>query len=123
MNEMNEMNALKDELMAMPYREWQHVPFAVNHHKWWLTVYRWGSRYLFVFESAQKRRYFFWVARGESYGRVTDAEVTTSCGDTIVDYRALFGDKPERLDAVLRLTPKHIIDRLLMLLSAIGKVR
>lgn len=113
---------LRDELFAMPMREWQHVPFTANRHKWWLTLYRFGDGgdFFFAFASPKKRRYGFWVARGEHSGRVTDAEVALANGDTIADYREIWGDKPERLDAVLKLTPKHIRDRLSVLLDAIG---
>lgn len=116
------MNELKDELYAIPMLEWRHVPFTANHHKWWLTLYRLGDdgNFLFYFESPRKRKYFFWAERGETRGRVTDAEVTAANGDTIDDYRQIRGDNPERLGAVIRLTPKHVLDRLFRLLDAIG---
>ena len=112
------MIELKDELYAAPEDEQRNVPFTANHHKWWLRWYRFGDggEFCFVFESPKTRRYSFWTGRG----RVTDADVVLANGETIASYYEAWGDKPERMDAVLRLTPKHILDRLFMLLDAIG---
>ena len=117
------MIELKDELYAAPLCEWQHVPITVNRHKWWLHWYRIGDNgnLGFVFVSPKGRRYHFFVERGKNgYGKATDAEVALANGETIARYWESWGDKPERMDAVLRLTPKHIIDRLFLLLDAIG---
>ena len=116
------MIEMKAELFAMHMHEWKHVPITVSHHKWWLKVYRIGDggEFFVCFESPKKRRYSFWTERGKNGGRVTDAEVSLANGETIARYWESWGDKPERMDAVLRLTPKHIIDRLFVLLDAIG---
>lgn len=116
------MNELKDELNAMHMHEWTWVPITANHHKWWLKMYRFGydGRFYICFESPNKRRYSFRTARGENGGRVTDADVARANGETIASYWEPWGDSPARMDAVLRLTPKHILDRLSMLLDAIG---
>ena len=116
------MIELKNELFAAHMHEWKHVPFTVNHHKWWLKMYRFGDdgEFFLCFESPKKRRYSFRTERGENGGRVTDADVSLANGETIASYWEDFGHKPERMDAVLRLTPKHIIDRLFVLLDAIG---
>lgn len=116
------MIELKDELFDVPVYEWRHVPFTVNHHKWWLRWYRNGEDgdFFFCFESPKKRRYSFFTARGENGGRVTDAEVAIARGETIASYWEVWGDKTERKDAVIRLTPKHILNRLCALLDAIG---
>ena len=117
------MVALKDELYAVPEYDWQHVPFAVNHHKWWLRWYRLDEdgRFFFAFVSPKKRCYSFFAEHGKNgRGRVTDADVALANGETIASYYKSWGDKPERMDAVIRLTPKHIIDRLHTLLDAIG---
>ena len=117
------MLEMKDELFAAPLYNWQHVPITVNRHKWWLQWHRIGDdgSFGFVFTSPKGRRYFFFAERGENgYGRVTDAEVSLANGETIARYWESWGDKPERMDAVLRLTPKHVIDRLSLLLDAIG---
>ena len=111
------MIALKDELYAMPMHEWRHVPYTVSRHKWWIKMYRFGDEdYEFCFESPQKRRYFFHTSHD---GCVDGAEVALANGDTIADYREIWGDSPARLDAVLRLTPKHVLNRLFLLLDAI----
>lgn len=116
------MIEMKDELFAAPLCEWQHVPFTVNHHKWLLHWYRIGEgNFGFVFVSPKGRKYTFFVERGKNgYGRATDADVACANGEKIASYWESWGDKPERKDAVIRLTPKHIIDRLSMLLDAIG---
>lgn len=116
------MNEMKAELYAMPMCELRHVPYTVNRHKWWLKLYRLGDdgNFAFCFESPKKRRYFFWSSRGKNGGRVTEAEVVLANGEEVANYYERWGDKPERLDAVIRLTPKHILDRLFVLLDAIG---
>ena len=116
------MIELREELFAAPLYDWQHVPIMVNRHKWWLQWYRIGDdgSFVFSFVSPKGRRYFFFAERGENGGKVTDAEVSLANGETIARYWESWGDKPERMDAVLRLTPKHIIDRLFLLLDAIG---
>ena len=110
------------ELFAAPVYEWRHVPFEENHHKWLLHWYRIGDdgEFCFTFESPKKRRYSFFTELGKNGGRVTEADVARANGETIADYYERWGDGPERMDAVLKLTPKHIIDRLFMLLDAIG---
>lgn len=115
------MNELKDELLGMHMHEWKHVPITVNHHKWWLKVYRIGDNgeYFVCFESPKKRRYSYRTERGKNGVRVTDAEVTLANCETIASYCEPWGDSPARMDAVLRLTPKHILDRLSVLLDAI----
>ena len=109
---------LKDELLAAPIDDWQRVPITVNHHKWWLDWQRTGDdgNFCFVFISPKKRCYSFFTERG----RVTDADVALANGAKIASYWQVWGDSPERMDAVIRLTPKHILDRLYMLLDAIG---
>ena len=51
---------------------------------------------------------------------MTDADVVLASGETIASYYEAWGDKPDRMDAVMRLTPRHILDKLVMLLDAIG---
>ena len=115
------MIELRDELFAAPVYEWRHVPITANRHKWLLRWYhREDGVFFFAFISPQKRSYAFFAERGKHGGRVTYADVTLANGGTIANYWEVCGDKPERLDAVIRLTPKHIIDRLRMLLDAIG---
>lgn len=116
------MIEMKDELFTVPVNDWQRVPFTVNRHKWWLDWYRIGDNgnFGFVFVSPKKRTYTFFVERGKNGGRVSDAEVALANGETIARYWENWGDEPERMDAVLRLTPKHVIDRLFVLLDAIG---
>ena len=115
------MIELRDELFAMSMHEWRFVPITVNHHKWWLKMYRFGEegRFYISFTSPAKRRYTFRTERKDGRGRVTDADVSLANGVTIASYWEDWGDKPERMDAVIRLTPKHILDRLSMLLDAI----
>lgn len=117
------MIEMKDELFAAPTYEWRHVSIEENHHKWWLHWYRIGDdgEFCFTFESPKKRRYFFYTALGENGGRVTGAEVALANGKmNAASYWESWGDSPERKDAVIRLTPKHILDRLFVLLDAIG---
>ena len=116
------MIELRDELFAAPVYEWRHVPFTANRHKWRLRWYRGdGGEFFFVFVSPKTRSYSFFVERGRGgRGRVSDAYVTLANGETIASYCEVWGDSPERKDAVIRLTPRHIIDRLIMLLDAIG---
>ena len=112
------MTELTAELYAVPEYEWRHVPFSANRHKWWLRWYRMGDvGFFFAFVSPKKRSYSFFIKNG---GRVTDASVAIARGDTIASYWEVWGDKPERMDAVIRLTPKHILRRLSALLDAIG---
>ena len=116
------MIEMKDELFSAPVNEWKHVPFTVNHHKWWLQWYRIGDNgnFFFSFVSPKKRRYSFFTERGKNGGRVTDADVALASGETIARYWEIWGDGTEKMDAVLRLTPKHILNRLFSLLDAIG---
>ena len=116
------MIELRDELFAMPMHEWRFVPITINHHEWWLKMYRFGdnANFYFCFVSPKGRRYSFCTERFGGRGRVADADVTSVRGETIASYWEARGDKPERLDAVIRLTPRHILDRLSMLLDAIG---
>ena len=116
------MIELKDELYAVPVYEWRHVPITVNRHKWWLRWYRFDEdgKFFFSFSSPKKRCYSFFTERGKDGGRVSDADVTIASGDMIASYCEVWGDSPERMDAVIRLTPKHILDRLFVLLDAIG---
>ena len=111
------MIELKDELFAVPEYEWRHVPVVVNRHKWRLRWYRREDGFFFAFISPQKRCYSCFA---ENDGRVTDADVVSARGYTIASYWECWGDSREKMDAVIRLTPKHIIDRLRMLLDAIG---
>ena len=112
------MNELTDELYAVPKYTWQTVSITANRNKWWLRWYRGDDgEFVFTFISPQKRRYTVFAERWSGRWRVTEASVTSACGKSIASYRNVWGD--ERLDAVMRLTPKHIIDRLLMLLDAI----
>lgn len=116
------MIELKDELFAVPVDEWQHVPFTVNRHKWWLRWYRVDEGiFFFAFVSPKKRSYSFFAERGkDGHGRVTDADVAIARGDTIASYWEVWGDNPEKMDAVIRHTPKHVLDRLFTLVDAIG---
>ena len=114
------MIEMKDELFAAPVYEWHHVPFTENHHKWWLQWYRIGDdgNFFFSFVSPRRRRYSFYTERG---GRVISADIAgADNGARIASYYEDWGDSPARLDAVLRLTPKHILARLFVLLDAIG---
>ena len=111
------MLELRDELFAAPVSVWQIVPITANHHKWWLRWYRFDAdgRFFFEFVSPRGRRYSFRT----NGGSVTDATVDIANGETIASYWDVWGNSPERMDAVIRLTPKHILDRLHMLLDAI----
>ena len=111
------MIELRDELYAAPEDEWRHVPITANRHKWWLRWYRFDAdgRFFFSFVSPRGRRYCFFAERG----RVTYAAVDIAHGETIASYWDVWGNSPESLDAVIRLTPKHIIDRMQLLLDAI----
>lgn len=116
------MIELKNELLAAPIDEWQRVPITENKHKWSLLWCRFGDDggFCFSFVSPKGRMYSFYT-EGENSGRVTSAEVVVASGDmNVASYYESWDDKPERKDAVLRLTPKHIIDRLSVLLDAIG---
>ena len=112
------MIELRDELSSLPMHDWRFVPITVSRHKWWLKMYRFGdnANFYFCFVSPRGRRYSFRSERG----RVTDADVALANGETIASYWQGWCDTAERLDAVVRLTPRHILDRLLMLLDAIG---
>ena len=106
---------LKDELLAVPECEWRHIPFTVSRHKWWLRWYRLDDdEFFFAFISPQKRCYSCFAERG----KVTDACIASARGYSLASYREAWGD--ESMHAVMRLTPRHIIDRLMMLLDAIG---
>ena len=112
------MIELRDELFAAPIDEWQRVPFTENHHRWLLRWYRFGDdgEFFFSFLSPRKRRYCFHVAE---CGRVTGAEiVVANCEMIVASYCESF-DKLDKLEAVLRLTPRHIQYRLFVLLDAI----
>ena len=108
----------KDELLAALIDDWHVTPYTANHHKWLLEWYRSGDdgEFVFCFVSPRKRRYTYYT----DGGRVIGAEIVVASGDkNIVSYYESWGDKLDRLDTVLRLTPKHIIDRLIVLLYAI----
>ena len=117
------MIELKDELFAAPIDVWNSVPFTENHHKWLLLWCRFGDDggFCFSFVSPKKRMYSFYTEGGENGGRVTSVEVVVANGErNVASYYESWGDKLDRLEAVLRLTPKHIIDRLFLLLDAIS---
>ena len=112
------MIELKAELFAAPTDVWNRVPFAENHHKWLLLWCRFGDDggFCFSFVSPKSRMYSFYA----DGGRVTSAEVVVANGEAnVASYYESWDDKPERLDAVIRLTPKHILSRLFVLLDAI----
>ena len=115
---------LRNELYAVPEYEWRHVPITVSRHKWQLRWYRGDDgEFFFAFDSPKQRRYSCFVERDGGRGgrgRVTDASVITARGYSIASYRDVWGDAPQRMDAVIRLTPKHILDKLSMLLDAVG---
>lgn len=115
------MIEIKDELFAMHMHEWRFVPYTVSRHKWWLKMYRFGDdgNFFFCFESPKGRRYSFRTEHGKNGGRVTDADVSLANGVAIASYWEPWGTA-DRLDAVIRLTPKHILSRLFVLLDAIG---
>ena len=111
------MTDLKAELYAAPVYTWQDVPITANRHKWWLQWYRIDDEsFCFTFVSPKQRRYIFFA----DGGRVADASVALANGDTIASYWEVWGDSPERMDAVIRLIPRHILRKLSMLLDAIG---
>ena len=111
------MSELREEWLVAPVYYWRHVPITVSRHKWQLRWYRMDDDgFFFSFFSPSGRSYSFFV---DERGRVTDASVVTARCYTIASYREVWGDKTERMDAVIRLTPRHIIDRLSMLLDAI----
>lgn len=115
------MIEMKDELFAAPDDAWNRVSYTVNHHKWFLLWCRFGDDcgFCFSFVSPRGRMYSFYTEGGE--GRVASAEVVVADGGAnVASYYASWGDKLDRLDAILRLTPKHVIDRLSVLLDAIG---
>ena len=116
------MIELRDELSTMPIHEWRFVPITVSRHKWWLKIYKCGDEgnYWFCFCSPMGRRYSFWTGREDGHVRVTSADVALANGETIASYWQGWCGAVKSRDAVIRLTPKHIIDRLLMLLDAIG---
>ena len=117
------MIELREELVAMPMYDWRCVPITVNRHKWWLKMHRSGDdgNFLLCFESPKKRRYSYYTERGRNGRvRVIDADITLANGKRIASYWEAWGDGPERMDAVIRLTPKHILRKLSMLLDAIG---
>lgn len=106
----------KDELLAAPADVWHRVSYTVNHHKWLLEWYRSGDdgEFVFSFVSSRARRYTYY----SNGGKVVCAEVVAADGVNVASYYESWGDKPERLDSVLRLTPTHVIDRLVVLLYA-----
>ncbi len=117
------MMDLKDELFAASVDVWNSVPITANHHKWLLDWCRFGDDggFCFSFISPQGRMYSFYTEGGENGGRVTSAEVVVASGErNVASYYESWGDSPARMDAVLKLTPKHILNRLYMLLDAIG---
>lgn len=113
---------MKDELFSASADVWNRVPYTVNHHKWLLEWCRFGDDggFCFSFVSPRGRMYSFYTEHGNG-GKVASAEVVVADGGmNVASYYESWGDKPERMDAVLRITPKHIIDRLFLLLDAIG---
>ena len=116
------MTELRAELFAMPMHDWRVVPVTVSRRTWWVIMYRLegNANSYSCFVSPRGRRYSFRTGRGKHGGRVTDADVAIATGDMIARYCEVWGDTPERMDDVLRLTPRHILDRLSMLLDAIG---
>ena len=113
------MIELKDELFAAPADVWNRVPFAVSRHKWLLLWCRFGDNcgFCLSFVSPRGRMYSYYP---DSHGIVTSAEVVVADGgQNVASYYKSWGDKLTRLEAVIGLTPKHILDRLHMLLDAI----
>lgn len=110
----------KEELLAAPADVWNRVSYTVNHRKWSLLWCRFGDDcgFCFSFVSPAGRMYSFYT---EGIAKVVaSAEIAVASGErNVVSYYASLGDTPERMDAVLRLTPRHVIDRLLVLLDAI----
>lgn len=112
------MNELKDELNAALINDWHVTSITENRHKWLLEWYRSGDdgEFVFVFVSPKKRRYAYYTAGG----RVIGADIAgPDNGARIAWYWKYWGDKLDRLDAVLRRTPRHIQRRLYVLLGAI----
>lgn len=111
------MDELKDELNAAPIDDWNVISYTENRHKWMLQWYRYGDdAFCFSFVSPKRRRYSFF----SEDGRVIGADIAGSDnGARIASYWDSWGDSPARLNAVLRLTPEHIIDRLFMLLDTL----
>lgn len=114
------MNELKDELNAALIDEWHVTPITENHHKWLLEWYRSGDDgefvFVFVFVSPKKRRYTYYVDGGRVIGAYI---VGSDNGARIAQYWEAWGDKPDRLDAILRRTPRHIQYRLYVLLGVL----
>ena len=75
------MIELRDELFAMPMHEWRFVPITINHHEWWLKMYRFGdnANFYFCFVSPKGRRYSFCTERFGGRGRVADAGLWILC--------------------------------------------
>ena len=116
---MIELIELKEELNAGLLYDWNVIPFAENRHKWLLEWYRSGDDgdFCFSFVSPRRRRYAFFTA----HGRVIGTEIAgPDNGASIANYWESWGDSPARLDAILRLTPQHVLRRLYTLLDAIG---
>ena len=122
--EVIKMIELRNELLAAPIDEWHYVPFAENHHKWlleWHKIDDDDGEFCFTFESPRRRRYSFFAERGEhGGGRVIGAEVYDANIRQTASWWEDCGDKADRLHALLKLTPDHILYRLYMLLDAIG---
>ena len=113
---------LKDELLSASECEERHIPFTVSRHKWWLRWYHVEAGvFFFEFVSPRKRSYSFFTERGENGWRVSDADIVTGNGKTIASYWEAWGDAPQRMDAIIKLTPNHIINRLYTLLDAIDR--
>ena len=110
-------NELRDELYAVPAYTWQTVPVTANRHKWRLRWYRGDDddgEFFFAFDSPKGRRYSCFAA----HGKVTDACIASASGYSLASYRDVWGE-PQRMDAVMRLVPKHVLRKLSMLLDAI----
>lgn len=113
------MNELKDELNAALLEDWHTTPIMENHHKWLLEWYKSSGdgAFVFVFVSPRRRRYAYYI----DGGKVIGADIAgPDNGARIAWYWADWGDKLDRLDAIVRRTPRHIINRLCVLLDAIG---
>ena len=116
------MIELKNELFAAPIDEWRRVPFTENRHKWLLEWCRFGDDcgFCFSFVSPKGRMYSFYTEGGENSGGVASAEVVVANGEmNVASYYESLGDKIDRLEAVIRLTPEHVLNRLSVLLDAI----
>ena len=114
------MTELRDGLSAMHIHEWRFVPITVSHHKWWLKIYKFGAEgYWFCFISPMRRKYSFRASREDGRVRVTNADVALASGETIACYLEGLCDTAKSRDAVIRLTPRHILRKLSMLLDAI----